>query len=439
MSIENPELKPEQLVVKKTLEYGDDWESRKDAIIEKLDKKAEIIAEFKKLTDSISLETPHEEVRLKLRDYLKNIKTSFSEEMGFMLDKYNLLYLKFKEISYELESSDTDLSNERILENEIVCGEMIDIEKNDDVYFLIELERIIEDLIVKNKFIKENQDKEGFFLEDIKTRKEEGEMLTGEEFSRGPFDIVFLTDDEIAINKRYCGGYHIGNTPYSVVKNNENIKRRDITIEHEKIHNLLDGVFSMSTSNINHIKNRIERYKRLVNLNAPKNIIDNEKGLIMGTSFKEIIDDSHNEIMATVKNTYSEYFDMWTQEALSMAIFNNSSRNAKFSTNLDFNFENASNNLSTAGKDAGRFVEFLENEIKGEKDDDLLDFYKKLLKDFKDVFVNIYKNIILNMKYAKRLENDDYLKTYSLFAILKPYQYRHIATYIESKQNKEKK
>jgi hypothetical protein len=206
------------------------------------------------------------------------------------------------------------------------------------------------------------------------------------------------------------------------------------TVRHERTHNTLDGIVTHTPVDPSvRLRSGIKRLERLHSQKIPESILEYEADKLMSPhSLRRIIDSVHNELLAYFEsdgdNTLNTIGSEEMKESLKGALSGIDSSRSELLLRLG--------SLSTAGKQLREAVVLLRDLPKvlkevglTEKAQEYSDTYKKLIETFDNLILESRSNYVL----AEQLGPEALADRRALLYVLKPSQYRHIATYLTSK------
>lgn len=432
LSPEEKEKKNQEKIFQRITEAGPDWESREKAILANLDKRVGCTVDLKHTVDKIILKETHEEVTNKLNAYFESIRSRFPREIlkkvkkGHALrQKGNELFAKIDKIRIEKRTVD-DKDFEQW--NKVV-GEYTDLSREPDVQFLLEVEDIIKTLIKKNKYIKKTGDNEGRFKNDAVAvfRKKEIKSKDAKTVAIEAFDVIFELDPE-KIKKAYdhkVNGFYLSGTPFIFVDSSMKLQKKEVTMTHEKIHNILETVRPFY-----HLQIRTLLKKRLncIKLFTEKDLsvlADKAKEILFTkTHASDIVDEHREEIIAAIEGRRQKVGKQYIQseEDLDTLL-------VEFLKNLRIRDQS----FSTAGVRITEMIDFLNETSKSFPDEQVRAFCRGMEREIEKQFQKVAAAVQRYNALGEKLGKDAVERIHALYSILPPSQYRHIEKYLEYK------
>lgn len=452
-------------IFQRVVEAGPDWESRESAILEKLGKKVDILVNAKKLVESISNEQTPDEVKNIFNKIFEDAKLQFPEDVRKEIDMCLSLDAKIKELQVEFDkwmpddindSDESDSSEDSgvsskydFLSAEIdtLSEEMWGkINGNEDVFFLLEFFGLIKSLIEKNSLIHGfNGDKNEAIKSGLK-KLGGGEAVAVDDVLDvvvSPFSISFVIKKDVY--SVHVGsdsaGMHIRGSLLNFIKENSNKSELQYTINHEDVHNMLDGLEAsrgLSISPEDTLVKRLERFTVGVNsgdFQSDAFIQEREKQKFLAFGATEAIDILHEELVAAMERAtakgFKGYYKVGSGAKLASAI------SSKFDLKEHLFIEKASS-LSTAGRSLYRYLKIIEKYKTKIDDVDIVNHLKILKKTIIDRFTKIIETVIDAKFVGSLLSTEAQNRVDILLHILKPSGYRHIIPYLKHEYGEEK-
>ena len=215
------------------------------------------------------------------------------------IKEYNELNTEIEKIEYKEGGEDSEECNIKSQESVVLCDEIEKILENNDVSYIFRLEQLIESLIWKNEYVKA--------VKEDKIQLDENllkiDLTKIEKIIYDTFNINIILNnrgfDEIK-NGKNINGRHLSNTPINLIRGGEMDWKK--TMEHEKIHNLTDGIQDISGRFYgNFLGGKIDRYARFLRLKAPKPMLTREKFLFTrALSPRHFLNNLHDEMLADI-------------------------------------------------------------------------------------------------------------------------------------------
>lgn len=410
-------------------------ENRKIELLKGIERRVDTIVSLKHTLDGISVETPPDQTEGQLSGFLETSKTQFPPGLP-SLERLNLLEQQYSQMRVD---DPTELS---------IGNEIDSLKAQPDVFFLYNLEKMVGQLIRKNKQVdtfRKDRDKLEDYVQDVFTAR-------GQDFDWGAVNEVVFSPFSVSIVisprhlERLKGsngvrGFHVRDTPINVIRDQEG-KAYQSTIDHENVHNVLDGVALKDTHNPYFtLKRAFERYEEGQKDNkrdffGSSAIAHVRKlTLLTGDTSKSswLVDQLHEEFLAHVQRLEERGFMKGNQRPLSDSF-------GFFSVN-DFvemdAFAGYSALFATAGKHAQDISRLLGQKARTTDDEEIRNFCITLRGGFQTEYVRAARFMEEGLRIAQRISPDAHISAHTLLYLLNPTQFHHIGTYLEYKYGSE--
>jgi len=465
---EQPEPKPEkpeesekaekkEKEEEKKISRTSHWEAKREVMLEGLDRRVEAVRKLKDTIETITLEQNHKEVATRLRDCFVEIQSSFPKTTINDFQESHRLEKEVKKVNIRMNKMEKEFGEYLInmkpeAEKEYEkladrAGKMWDkyyrLCDNPDVEFLRQFEDIIKSLTKKNKYIKETtEDKAVADFIALKYNRKQGiDVDDVGEVSFGPFDIIlnFKKPDKEKMAGRYFSG-----TPFIAIYEADKFKgpyglyEKEITIRHEKIHNILDSVGvsrALFGRSFDRFKQQLDERQILKEQWAPLPIIENSEKMLRKIKPFHFIDEQYGEIIAAIEAARGTGFKRFSpEEKLAYAIYG---RPKKEKISPEKEFYQTTSAFATAGGSIIKISKYLKEKADKTDDDQMKKFLLELKKNTEQSFVKMVESIKDADEVSRLLGQEAREKVDTLFLILRPTQYRHIRGYLEHVYGKE--
>jgi hypothetical protein len=402
-------------------------ENSREALFNGLERKVDILRAFKGSIESMSPDDSSDAIGRSLDNFLVSSTSQFPEET----QKKFLRYIEL------LNDSSTPPESIDILDS--IEAEMIQLSSDPDVYFLINLEGMVEDLKIKNfqvNAIKDDPDAIKKYAEYVNDKSPDWDLLRDTIIT--PFSISLVMDSgemtRIADSDE-TAGFHISETPINFIRQMRHDNIRKI-LRHENIHNLVDNVDHLTVTNSykleSQIADRAIQLDKAIEQGMPGDIVDKQRRLLIEhLSPAYMLNSLHNEMLAHVMNVEENSFQ--TSKYLEIK----DSPDTHTPDVEDPKFYNSTLMYSTAGKlmrEAMELLEFLVHEHDGEE---IGEICKSALESNKRGWLNLTQDIRQTLSIATRLGEDASTDAHLLFYILTPTQFQYTQRFLEYKYGKD--
>jgi len=397
----------------KVIERDGIWKERRSALLGELKQKVQCV-NF--LIDQSELIAPDE---VDFKNKIDQIWNQVSHYFGSdTLDKAGQVLAIEKKINevYESLPGEDETNQEgaaEVFEQIETLYEQREIllDTAEHVLFMARIRKCIETLLEKHEelLIIPTDDAEA-----IKKLKETYPMLkdlSAEHVVRvvhGPFSvsIVVAGNEYDRIFGKKSVGLHFGGTPINIIRH-RNYSDEQSTIHHENIHNLTEGSVAIGRP-IDRFLRNLKNYTHCRTLSAPENIL--KSSLRRLSSVRQYVDLLHGEIVAAFEQAEEQGF-----------IYE------KFPAS---HFEKKAWPFNTAGNDAVELVRTIKLEKKVTDDEKLKSVLQSLEEEIIRRFVETVEKIQKYLQIAESIGGKARDEVETLFYVLRPMQYRHIAAFL---------
>jgi hypothetical protein len=444
-------------VVGRAKEAGPDWESRREKLLDDMERNVGLMAEFRSVIEEIPHDLPHESVKNRLIISAAELRGRFPEESLKRFEEYRQCLDEIERYHKGIDER-TDEENASISIVDLMDRRRA-FEAQADVGFLQLLGRTTEMLIEKNRLIsgwredgrveqevlahlREESGKEvkSTDLKEIRTRAFTVEAYVLPE----AYDAIDIERSGASIDSL---GFHLRNSPLSFIRVGPRETPGDLerTARHEGMHNLADGAMKMlmhreMTWEFDFYMKELTKRRRG---GRPRGD-ELERGLeVPAFQASAILDTAREELVAEMENAEAIGFRRKSrkgrgrEEELLDDIFGKNSRKKGNPQHEDF--IDATSALATAGLDYRRAHDrFLSEAARYKKDPVSRALFEKKAEDLRDAVVRMVGHLSENFALAKEIGPEAQEELHQLAVLLPPSKYRHLRTYLEHKYGKER-
>lgn len=293
-------------------------ENEKEFIFEKLEKKIIIIKYIKQLIDQTNAVEEIADVNKRFDEYLEEVFSQYPEAYE-RKEKIDILWEKAHTTHERLEVfSETEENFSKEEEAEIadlkkaqdkLFAEIDILKKDEEVFFLASLQNGIALLEEKFSSLRKMEESDALLMAELEkalfstnddavgSRLDQRmikHMVIDKFDTRVVFDKKYFTN-QLAQKDKYVAGLHYGETPFIAIREDANTP---LIMEHEKIHNILDGFFPKNYAPSRLLKMYLENSSSSAEHSKQtiKQSIEQEK--IFTITPQALIDNLHEEMIA---------------------------------------------------------------------------------------------------------------------------------------------
>lgn len=295
-------------------------ETRAEELRADIDKKLAIINQLRRIVETADPDERSGQIRDHFREFLADSLAAYPQAEQKVAAIASTLR-RFREVQKKRQaiqdSLDTEAAEEFFTlqeEEEALRGKIEEMRDGGDVSFLMALYSGIDVLVEKNKLIAELKDRP----EELSARLSKLIFPQGDRqfdpshissIYKEAFDVMVIVSDEYFRSFPYVEkgtkGRHLPDTPFSLVRQQQEQSKEKIIMKHEKIHNLLEGFVSAPEINpYEYVRQhydtleKLERMKKEGMLNERMGLEEMQKQRILALRALPIIDSLHHEFLA---------------------------------------------------------------------------------------------------------------------------------------------
>lgn len=362
-----------------------------EAILEKLEKKIAAVRRIKELIDTTRSDESPEEVAKIFYGYLDEV------------------------FSYDPEAYQT-------------LPEAKEIGENGDARFLRALREGCASLIRKFEYRKEIQNNREKLFERLETslfskekrkRKVRRDKIKDIRFDPFAVNIIFNATYFSRLRKEAFNwwGFHIHGTPFNIIRALAKEQNLSSTIEHEKIHNFLEGFLpSVEIYPSKRLASVLINIPKLRLIGAPQTVIEKEKELLFKLSSSSLVNQLHEEMIADIDGV----------DTFSLVPF--------FKEELFEERKRANIGFATAAREMEKMTSLLEAGSE-DKDETVRAFCHTLNTQINERF-NRAAQIMRKLLFVSHKLGSE-LEVRALLTLLEPTKFHHIDHYLTSSYGKE--
>ncbi|MEK7537951.1 MAG: hypothetical protein AAB619_03190, partial [Patescibacteria group bacterium] len=284
-------------------------ESRREKLFVQLDKRVGQALEVQSIVDQEMLAPKSDEARRKLKDFRSHLWADASDSEIQRRDEWSRLAVRHEELTkggsdQEIE----DMTEEQLAQVErddeelrAVSKRMDDIEHDDDFLFRLDLDRLTARLAEKaERVARYRHDRAGLLRDATEAQGAPVDRSSIQRIVFDTFGVTFVMVPEY-IDAQYPGatGYHSHDSPFSYATDRGIATKA--TIEHERLHNIVDAAPIWHGEPARLIKSRYERLRKLEEIHAPEVILNSERQSLkelLERPAEKLVDLLHDELLA---------------------------------------------------------------------------------------------------------------------------------------------
>lgn len=404
----------------------DSKEKEKELIFEKLEKKIAIIKHIKQLIDQTNAAEEISDVNKRFDEYFEEVFSQYPEARE-KKEKIDILWEKAHTIHERLEvfsGKEENFSKEEEAEIENLkkaqdklFAEMDVLKVDEEVCFLASLQNGMACLEEKFSSLREMEESDALLMAELEKAlffsiddDEVGSRLDPrsikhmaiDEFDvKVVFDKMYFTK-QLAQKDKYVVGLHYAGTPFIAIR--ENANNIPLTVEHEKIHNILDGFFPKNNYDPSHLLKMYLENSSSAEEHSKQTIeqaIEKEK--ISTITPQALIDNLHEEMIADIDRVEAHLLNDGIVE------------------------------FSTAEVEVDDMKKLLIAIERNSDDEDVKKHCLFLKEGIEKAFRRAARLMREALFISQNLGNE--VEVHALLVLLKPSKWRHIKSYLASRHN----
>jgi hypothetical protein len=437
-------------------EAGPDWESRREKILDDLERNVGLMADFRSAIDGIPDDLPHADVENRLTAAAVEVRNRFPEESLKRFEEYRQCLDGLNRLK-ERKDDDLETAGASFIE---LTDRRRAFEARADVGFLHLLDRTTEMLIKKNEIIA-GWRQDGRVEQEVlkRLREESGKEVRPTDLKEirtraFTIEVYVLPEAYDAATAEHGGGsadslgYHLRNSPMSFIRAGSDQKPRDLerTARHERMHNLADGVAPMlmrrwtTTSDFDFYMDELTKRRR----GGRRKGDELAKGLSDETfQAPTILDASREELVAEMENAEAVGFrrgplrKRGREEDMLSVIYCDGRKKEPALPHEEFMA--ATGALATAGADYRRaHGRFLSEAARRKKDPVGKAQFEKKAAELREAVITMVRHLAENFALATAIGPEAQEELHQLAILIPPSKYRYLRTYLEHAHGKAK-
>ena len=432
-------------IFERAIARGDDWGERKESLLAGLDTKVQAVKGLLAFGEEFSDDISAEEANLMLDKKIAEVRTMLPPEVHARYEQLKALddelLALIKEENQKNDSGEDfsdELEDEYSRKRQHIESLRASIADNPDVRFLGQIESASE-LLKKKSVLLEEKRRDGSLLASA-LAMHDSKLIQDDisEIINTPYDAAFVVkkDSYDRSLRPKSSGYFIRGTPYIFVKENDMDTNFQFTLEHERTHNMLEGVTEIENSDPSkEVRKDRQRNAQFTRLKSGHLMEESLMSKYDGTLFAhQMLDKCHDEFVAAFDFARAHDFkyrphDEDEDERLVAQVFGKDEealfREASLATRtVGHHFNLLLAELAELKK------EVVSPELKNTIDNQIL----SLKQCYLDTVGIVEQTQYVSESLGDDVENDLEM----LIMLLKPSQYRHLDSYLEAKYSKER-
>lgn len=425
----------------------------KQRLLRNLEVKARCVIDLKKALKSFSLDSSPEMIEDKLEAVYTAVAANFSPELSEMAIRGSNIQQEIEDLSNrELELfDDTEISDDEAEQElfeiqdriEAALDEFEKIRFDDDSSFLLNIRRIIENSVNRNRKVQElrsdRQSLRQFIDRTVSVCQEHKDIL--HDFSKDgvkrisfrPFGICVVLKSDYAREDFPANGYMMPREPLTFIRDQG--RQTQQTIRHEMTHSVLMEAPALAPLQLGLAIRRIENLISNYGVSTEQRYELEKQNTIVDPHL--FIDLMRNEILAEIENARlrsfeGESFEASDQDKLMEAVFGRRATDSKVT------FEKYVSIMSTAGYEVYNFVRTLEYLARRARDPEVRDYCMKAAATVRQDFITAVDRMRVYFDVGRKMSRPVFEEVDALLHLLPLNKYYHIGTYLRQKYGERK-